>query len=292
MFGGSAGREKTAVQLSTWASDQLAGRLKPAAEERKTLLLAAMGAGFGSAVGAPWAGVVFGMESLGSKLTIKSFFSCLVASFCASLTTKVLGAPHTVYPAPHFISFSLKTILSVGASAVCFGTLAFCFKETLQKLERFLKTSFPTVPKRLFVGGTVLVALYAWEGSYRYVGLGIPLIQESFYQTSPFTDVFFKAFFTALTLASGFKGGEFIPLVFMGTTLGSYLSQWLPVSSNLLGALGFAAVFGAVSRTPWACTLVTIELFGYPLTLYGFITCFLAFRTCKYLGKSAKRHID
>ena len=52
---------------------------------------------------------------------------------------------------------------------------------------------------------------------------------------------------TAVTIGSGFKSGEFIPLVSIGTTLGPALSTLIPVSLSLLVAVGFAAVFAGAS---------------------------------------------
>lgn len=280
--GGSAGREGTAVQMGSSFSEQVAHWFKLRPEEKKALLLAGAGAGFGSAVGAPWAGVFFGIEKNQFKeVRIVVFFQCLIASWSAWLMTHFLEAPHSVYPAPYFFGFSIAGFLSVGLSAFFFGILGATFSQTVRRLEHWFKNQIPSALIRPLVGGLVLVGLYAWEGSYRYVGLGIPVIQESLVQLGTFRDVFFKFVFTALTLASGFKGGEFIPLVFMGTALGSALSQWLPISSNILAAVGFSAVFGAVSGTPISCTLMAIELFGFSMAPFALLGCFISLKTLK-----------
>ena len=128
-----------------------------------------------------------------------------------------------------------------------------------------------------FIAGIVLVVLYWWEGSYRYAGLGIPYIQQSLEQTASWRDPAFKFLFTALTVGSGFKGGEFIPLVFIGSTLGSALGGILPVSSSLLSAVGFAAVFGAASNTPIACSVMAVELFGVEVAPYAIVACYAGY---------------
>ncbi|MTA74435.1 MAG: voltage-gated chloride channel protein, partial [Actinobacteria bacterium] len=62
LFGGSAGREGAAIQMSgsltDWASRTL--RISPA--HRRILLVAAISAGFGAVFGVPLAGAVFGLE--------------------------------------------------------------------------------------------------------------------------------------------------------------------------------------------------------------------------------------
>ncbi len=123
--------------------------------------------------------------------------------------------------------------------------------------------------------------LYYLEGTYRYVGLGIPVINDAF-QTQPlletsWKDPAFKTFFTALTVGSGFKGGEFVPLVFIGATLGSALTLVLPVSLKTLVAVGFAAVFAGAANAPIACSLMAIEIFGMDIAPYAAIGCFMSY---------------
>ena len=131
-------------------------------------------------------------------------------------------------------------------------------------------------PLKPFLAGLLLVILYQLEGSYQYVGLGLPVIQTSFIQTSPWQTPLLKCLFTALTLGSGFKGGEFIPLVFIGATMGSALSGVLQVSTALLAALGFVSVFAGAANTPIACSILAMELFGPQIGGYALIVCFLS----------------
>jgi H+/Cl- antiporter ClcA len=86
-----------------------------------------------------------------------------------------------------------------------------------------------------------------------------------------------KLLFTAITLGSGFKGGEVTPLFFIGATLGNALAWLLHAPVDLFAALGFVAVFAGATNTPLACTLMAIELFGADLALYAAVACFLAY---------------
>ncbi len=62
LFGASVGREGTALQMSGSLSDWLARLLGLRAEDRRILLTAALGGGFGAVFGVPLAGAVFGLE--------------------------------------------------------------------------------------------------------------------------------------------------------------------------------------------------------------------------------------
>lgn len=278
LFGGSAGREGTAVQMGASLSDQLSRCFKIEKNERRILLVAGAGAGFGAAIGAPWAGVVFGMEIINiGKLKLFALFECLVASFVGYFTTLVLNAPHSHFPLMEVESFTLKNLFFISIAGIIFGLTAKVFSMTAHFIEKINNRFISIPPLRPFFGGLVLVSLYYFEGTYKYVGLGVSSIQQSLITPSHIFEPLLKIIFTSITIGSGFKGGEFIPLVFIGSTLGSFLSLILPVSFKLLAALGFAAVFAGASNAPIACSIMAMEIFGLQIGLYAFVACFMSY---------------
>jgi H+/Cl- antiporter ClcA len=62
LFGGSIASVGTAVQMGGTLADWLARTLRLTKEERRIMLMAGLSGGFGSVIGAPLAGAVFGME--------------------------------------------------------------------------------------------------------------------------------------------------------------------------------------------------------------------------------------
>lgn len=86
-----------------------------------------------------------------------------------------------------------------------------------------------------------------------------------------------KLVFTAVTLASGFKGGEVTPLFFIGAALGNTLGTLMGAPVDLFAALGFLAVFAGATNTPLACTVMGIELFGGEYTVYFATACTLSY---------------
>lgn len=285
LLGGSAGREGTAVQMGASLADQLARFFTIENEERRILLVAGAGAGFSAAIGAPWAGTLFGLEVMQiGKLRFFALVECFVASFVAYATCRVLGAPHTVYPSVTLPSYDFSLIACVALSGVIFGLAAQGFMKLTHAVERLQKKIFNFAPWRPLAAGLILVALYQLPDTLRYAGLGIPVILESFKESAGWTDPFLKAGFTALTVGSGFKGGEFIPLVFIGTSLGSALSAVLPVATPLLAALGFAAVFGAAANTPIACAIMVMEIFGWNLGPLALLVCWIAYQVTGHVG--------
>jgi H+/Cl- antiporter ClcA len=83
--------------------------------------------------------------------------------------------------------------------------------------------------------------------------------------------------YTAITLGTGFKGGEVTPLFYIGSTLGNTLAELMNAPVELFAALGFIAVFAGATNTPLACTLMGIELFGGEYALFFAVACFTAY---------------
>ena len=277
-FGASVGREGAAVQISASLADQLTHPFKLTPAERRTVLVAGTGAGFGAAIGAPWAGVLFGMEVVTvGRLKPVAPIESLIASFVAYYTARLLRAPHSHFPVIALPGVSIAMVLIVVAAGVLCGLLARGFTLFTHGIENLRKKWIPYPPLSPFFGGLILLALYQLSGSYRYSGLGIDVIQEALTRPVSWADPLLKGAYTALSVGTGFKGGEFVPLVFMGTTLGSYLATWLPATAGFLGALGFAALFGGAANTPLACTIMAGELFGWGIAPYAFIACLASY---------------
>lgn len=276
LVGGSAGREGTAVQMGASLSAALGQWLRVSLAERKILMVAGMASGFATAVGAPWAGFLFGLEVLTvGQLHFFAFLECLIAVGAGTLAFSAWGAEHTHYFIPQIPSLNLTSLWPLLgpllAAGLAFGLLARVFIGGTHGLEKALHRWLPNPIYRPAVGGILLAALFWIEGTFRYCGLGIEVIQESLRTSVSLRDSLFKLLFTTLTLAFGFKGGEFIPLVFMGSTLGSALAPGLGVDPGFVAALGMAATFGAAGKIPLTCWLLAIEMFGLPIAPYAAI---------------------
>lgn len=284
LFGGSAGREGTAVQMSASLSDQLSHYFKLAPIERKAFLVLGAGAGFGAAVGAPVAGIIFGMEVIYvGQLRAFALIECIIASVVGYYTAILFQTPHSHYIHVPHVSYNFTILLSVVFVGAIFGVVARSFTHFTHYLEFwFKKISYP--PLKPFIGGILLVIFYKLEGSYLYDGLGIDVIQKAMKVPADLLLPIKKIFFTGVTLASGFKGGEFIPLVFIGTTIGSALGLILPVSFQLLGQLGYASVFAGASNTPLACAVMAMELFGWEIGPYALLSCYMSYYFSGNLG--------
>lgn len=275
-LGGSAGREGTAVQMGGAIADAFTPLLKATENQRRVLLLAGISGGFAAVFGTPWAGALFALEVVQLGRNRRQFIvPVMVAAFVADFAAHLTGAQHTSYAITAAPIFSLQIVVGVVVAALLFGLAAQVFVRCMHGLTKvFGFISNPVL--RPFIGGLILVGIFSFNTMQDYMGLGIPVIQASF-STPQAPWVFaLKLLLTAFTLGAGFKGGEVTPLFFIGAALGSALSVWLPVPLPLLTGLGFAAVFGAASKTPWASALMGAELFGWYFLPYLILACWVA----------------
>ncbi len=277
-FGGSAGREGTAVQMSASIADQFSRWISFSKNERKTLLIIGMSAGFASVFGTPVAGALFALEIVYfSKIAKNSFLLAIFTAFVAHFTVYFLGVQHTKYVQILPVDISITHLLWIVLASVLFGLSALVFSKTIHFITKQCKIYIKNPIFRPFLGGVILVAFFQFDFFTQFMGLGIPSIQNAFLVKSGNFDFALKLIFTAITLGFGFKGGEVTPLFFMGATLGSALSGFIPMPMAVLAAVGFVAVFAGATHTPIASTVMAMELFGFEIGFFAAIGCFVAY---------------
>lgn len=287
LFGGSAGREGTAVQIggSLAATYGRWLRLDPA--DIRRLLMVGIAAGFGGVFGTPLAAAVFAMEVIAiGRISYEAIFPCLVAGIVGDYSCTWWGIRHTHYEmAVGALAFEWSVAGKVALAAVGFGLASVLFAELTHGMTAMWKRVFPIDWMRPITGGLVVIGLVWVVGTRDYLGLGVVAtepggvsIVSSFQAGGAETwSWFWKIVFTAVTLSCGFKGGEVTPLFFIGATLGHTLALVMGAPVELFAAIGFIAVFAGATNTPLACTLMGIELFGSGHVVYFAIGCFVAY---------------
>jgi H+/Cl- antiporter ClcA len=292
LFGGSAGREGTAVQMGGAIADQFSrlssrarhpGRSRGMRDklnnsDRKTLIILGISAGFASVFGTPLAGALFALEVLYfSKINFKSIVLSFLVAYVAYFTVEFWHVKHTHYNISIVPTMTLINLVWIIAVGILFGFASMLFSRTTHFWGRLFSKTIPYPPLRPFVGGLILAGAIFAIGTTKYIGLGVPTIVDSFSNTNEWYDFLLKILFTGFTLGAGFKGGEVTPLFFVGATLGSALSLVVPLPIALLAGMGFVAVFSGATHTPIACTVMGMELFGLESGVFIAIACLVAY---------------
>jgi H+/Cl- antiporter ClcA len=272
---------------------QLLPRLDRA--EVRMLLMAGVSAGFGGVFGTPVAGTIFAMEVLAiGRMNYAANVPCLIAGIASDQTCLAWGITHTHYHVASQLAvdsplqlapISLRLMGLVFLVAVLFGQTSVLFAELAHGLHHIFKLAVPWSIIRPAVGGLIVIGLMLLLGTQDYLGLGVSssdpnavTIVSCFRPGGAHTwSWFWKVLFTAITLSSGFKGGEVTPLFFIGAALGNTLAMLFGAPVDLFAALGFISVFAGATNTPLACTLMGIELFGGEFAVYFATACFTAY---------------
>ncbi|RYG53791.1 voltage-gated chloride channel protein, partial [bacterium] len=243
--------------------------------------------------GTPLTGAVFAMEVLSvGRMNYESIIPCLIAAVLGDWTCGAWGVHHTRYSiSPGAIPtlagearFDWLLAGKVALASVAFGLASVLFAELIHGVG-FAAKKIRWSWARPFVGGLCVIALTYALDTRDYLGLGVssPDIHAVTIVSSFSPDGanawswWWKLLFTALTLGSGFKGGEVTPLFFVGATLGNTLAKLMHAPVDLFAGLGFVAIFAGATNTPLACTIMGIELFGAQYTVYFMIACFLSY---------------
>lgn len=277
-FGGSAGREGTAVQIGGAIADRFTKVLKLSKRDRKIVLIAGISAGFASVFGTPLAGGIFALEVLIlGRIRLDAIIPSFMAAVFANYFCEIWNVSHTHYRISAVAEMTPINLLWSLLAGIIFGLVAMLFSKSTHFWSNLFKDNIKYPPFRPVIGGTILAIAIYFMGTTKYIGLGIPTIVDAFDVQLNSYDFLLKVLFTSFTLGAGFKGGEVTPLFYIGATLGNVLIWFIPLPMGLLAGMGFVAVFAGATNTPIACTVMGIELFGIESGVFIALACSTAY---------------
>lgn len=276
LCGGSAGREGTGVQIGGALAGGVQKALRLGAERQGPLLTAGVAGGFGAIFGTPLAGAVFALEVLvRGRFRHAWLGGCLVAALMGDLVCEAWGVRHADFTALARLEdlterWSGATLVQAALIGLAAGLVARLFVAASGGVRRGFEKVAPSWWLPPVLGGLTVGALTLALGTNAYLGLSAanpdpaaPSLLTVFSPggATPWSWAW-KLIFTAVTVGAGFKGGEVTPLFFIGAALGQVVGPLAGLPVGPAAALGFVAVFAGASKTPLACTLLGLELFG------------------------------
>ncbi|QJD98434.1 voltage-gated chloride channel family protein [Mucilaginibacter robiniae] len=310
LFGGSAGREGTAVQIGGSIAGMFGKWFKLNEADMHLVLTAGVAAGFGAVFGTPLTGAIFALEVLSiGRIKYDAILPALIAAIVGDVTVSAWGVHHTAYHIDvlaktsymlsAYLPFNWVLLAKVVLASVAFGLASWLFSLMVNEIKATFIALFTHKWLIPLTGGLLIIGLTYIIGKPDYLSLGVDAqypgavtIPSSFHAGGADTwSWLWKTLYTTLTLGSGFKGGEVTPLFYIGATLGNTLSGLLDAPVSLFAALGFIAVFAGATNTPLACTFMGIELFGGEHALLFAVACFTAYLFSGHTGIYSSQRI-
>ncbi len=264
LCGGSSGREGAALQLGGGIASLFGRILRLNDEEMHTIEMCGMGALFSALFGTPVGAAFFVIEVIDvGFIHYRALLPGLISTITAFLIAGLFNVSPTRFAlADNLIENSAVPLLKIAALALLSGLLAIAFCELMHsagKLSgRLLKNDY----LRIVVGAAIVIGLTFVLGTRDYNGGGMHTIKAALEGNARPEAFLIKLLMTAITLASGFKGGEIVPCFFVGSTFGCVVGGLIGLDPALGAAIGMMALFGGVTNTPAATILLAAEIFS------------------------------
>lgn len=260
--GGSAGREGAALQIGGSIGSQVGIWLGLKEQDHRLITMCGMSAGFSALFGTPAAAAFFAMEVISVGIMhYSAIVPCVIAAITGFGISSIFGVSAenmTVILENITITVYLKTAVIAALCGILSSIFCYVLKNSARIYRYFIRNPYI----RIFVGGTLVAALTFIIGSFDYNGAGAEIIARSFKEQAGFEVFVLKLLMTALTLGAGYKGGEIMPVFFVGSAFGSFIAPFLGLDCSLGAAIGLACLFCGVTNCPVTAVFLCMEMFG------------------------------
>ncbi|VYU45258.1 voltage-gated chloride channel [Clostridium tertium] len=261
-FGGSAGKEGSAVAMGGTFGDFIARKFNLSDDEQRTLVICGVGSAFGVIYDVPFAGAILGMELV---LKGRFHYTALIPAFFTTVVSNEIairvGSKSVQYPNLILDDLSVMVIIKLIILGIIFGLGGFIFNFVLDNSSRVYNKITKNPYIKAILGGVITIILFFLVGD-NYNGLGQSFINDSFNNYVSIMDCIWKIIFTAVALGSVFQGGRGNPTFFVGATLGSFVSQYINLPLPSVTALGMIGVFCSATSLPMTSIAMALEYFG------------------------------
>ena len=261
-FGGSAGKEGSAVAMGGTLGDFLAGKFNLSNEDQRTLVLCGVGSAFGVIYDVPFAGAILGMELV---LKGKFHYQALIPGFLTTVFSNeiaaAIGNTKVNYPILMLDDLSFMILIKLVLLGIIFGVGSSIFNLVLDNSSKIYDIITKNPYLKAILGGVLTIVLF-WLGGDNYNGLGQTFIRDAFDKPATLMDSVWKIIFTAIALGSVFQGGRGNPTFFVGAALGSAVAKYIGFPLESCTALGMIGVFCGATSLPITSIAMSLEYFG------------------------------
>lgn len=269
LTGGSAGREGAALQLGGSLGNGIGHLLRLPAKDRTRSMMIGMSAAFSALFGTPLAASVMPTEiSTVGIIYDSALVPCVIAALTANVIAGKMGLESEAVRLRIVETFGIRTVFLTLILAILCAAAGILFCVVMHQTGHVMKKRLKNEYVRVIVGSAMIILLTLLVGDQTYNGTGSAIIELCKTGNATAENVksyafLLKILFTAITLSCGFKGGEIVPSLFIGATLGSTFGRVAGMDPALCACMGMGSVFGAVTNCPITALLISFELFGF-----------------------------
>ena len=263
LAGGSSGREGAALQLGGSIASCIGRGLKLNKKDLVIITMCGMSATFSALFGTPLTAALFPVEVISvGTMHPSALLPCLIASLTGFGIAGLFHVAPTAFTVANIPAADVWTIGKTILLGILCAAVAVLFCSAMHAAGHLYQKYVPNTIVRGAVGGTIVLILTLLVGTQDYNGAGMHMVEAAI-AGSVFAGAFLlKILFTAVSLGAGFKGGEIVPVFFVGATFGCIAAPLLGLPATFGAAAGMVAVFCGVVNCPIASFLLSVELFG------------------------------
>lgn len=263
LFGGSAGREGAALQLGGSLACQIGKLFKLDERDSRVIIMCGTSAAFAALFGTPVTAAVFALEVVSvGVMYYSAIVPCTISAILGALLARMLGVMPTAFTVTGIPSLGGLSALSVCAVGLAGALVSIIFCHSMHGVRRLFQRLFKNIYIRVAVGGTIIIGLTYLCGTRDYNGAGMDVVARAIAGTAFPLAFLLKMLFTSITLGSGYRGGEVVPVLFTGATFGCAFGPLVGLNPTFGSALGLVTVFCGVTNCPITSLILSIELFG------------------------------
>ena len=284
LFGGSAGREGAALQIGGSVGSFVSKTLHLKEEDKKTLIMAGMSGCFSALFGTPLTAAIFPLEVVHvGYMQYAALLPCAIASLIGHSVAIALNLVEPMHHIGTVPNLDAITAIAVIVLSLLAGLVSRLFVYSLHKTHHVF-AMIENAYVRAIVGAVIIIVLTLLVGNQDYNGAGAHMIERALEGDVPLYAFLLKILFTAITLSAGYKGGEIIPSLIIGATLGSAFGTVFRLPAGLWAEVGMVAVFCGVTNCPITSLLIGFELFNFQASSFLLIAVAISYIVSGYSG--------
>lgn len=293
LLGGSAGREGAALQLGGGLGTVVGKIFRLEESDIHIAVMCGMSGLFSSLFCTPITAAFFALEVISVGV---AYYSALVPCFTSAVVAYFVAIHLGVSPLQFDINMAIPKLefftmaRVIGLAAAC-AVISILFCVAMRQTQKWAKKLIKNEYLRIVTGGFIIIALTVAVGCKDYNGAGSDIIINAIGGSAKPEAFLLKIIFTAVTIGCGFKGGEIVPTLFIGSTFGCVFGSLLGLNPTFGAAIGLICLFCGVINCPVASIIMSVEVFGAQGLIFFGIAAAVSYMLSGYYGLYSSQKI-